>query len=105
MEAGRLNMRVLLQAPTQTVINGEVISSYSDVMTVWAYIKSEWGKEAFESARNEAREIIRICIRWRSDITTDWRLVWMGKTFSISRVDITMKQKGELWLTAMAKGI
>jgi SPP1 family predicted phage head-tail adaptor len=104
MQAGDLTERVALQQPTETNSHGSLTTSYATVRTVWARVISERGQEALQSARTNARENIRVGMRYEDDVVTTWRMQWQGNNYNIVAVDRSMRQKGELWVTAQAVG-
>lgn len=104
MNIGELDQRVKLQSLVETNDEGSLTQSWQTQETVYAKIKSERGTEAFEAARVNARETIRVLIRYRDDITTKWRLEWMGQFYSVIAVDRSGHRRGELWMTAQLVG-
>jgi SPP1 family predicted phage head-tail adaptor len=106
MEAGKLSHRIEFLSPTYGNNFGEVTPSFSSAGSVWAFVKVEQGREALESARLNASQQVRVCVRYRSDVGTDWRFIWEGKTFGIVAVDPSLRrEKGELWITGKAVGV
>lgn len=104
MQIGKLDQWVTIAQPSVTNSFGSVTESYSTVATVRARVISEKGTEAFESARVNAREKIRVQMRYRSDITNKWRLTWMGQNYNILVTDRSLKRGGEIWVTAELVG-
>lgn len=96
--------RVLVQQPTETNSYGSLTVSYATVRTVWAKVISERGQEALQAARINAKENIRVGMRYEDDVLVTWRIQWQGNSYNIIAVDRSMRQKGELWLTAQAVG-
>lgn len=105
MQTGKLDQRIILQslAETQNTF-GETSLTYTTVATVWGRVISEKGQESFESARVNARETVRIAIRYRDDVTQKWRLQWGGQSYNVVYLDRTMRRQGELWITAELNG-
>jgi SPP1 family predicted phage head-tail adaptor len=104
LQIGKLDQWVTLSSPLVTNSLGSVSETYSDVATVRARIISEKGTEAFESARVNAREKIRVQMRYRSDVTNKWRLAWLGQYYNVIVTDRSLKRDGEIWLTAELVG-
>jgi SPP1 family predicted phage head-tail adaptor len=104
MQIGKLDQWITLKRPTESSVSGSVTKSYSSVANVCAHIISEKGSEAFESARVNARERMRVMIRYRNDVTTAWQVVWLGQTYNIIVVDRSQHRVGELWLTTELVG-
>jgi len=104
MKIGELDQLITLYSLVETDDEGSLEQSLTDEGDVWGRVISQRGTEAFESARVNARETIRVMIRYRSDVTTKWRIGWMGQTYRIMTVDRTGHRHGELWLTAEVVG-
>ena len=104
MRAGDLDQRITLQSVSEENDSGSLIQTYNDMASVWAKVISQRGSEAFEAARTNARETIRVGMRYRSDVTDKWRLKWLGQAYNIVAVDRSMARSGELWVTAQAVG-
>jgi SPP1 family predicted phage head-tail adaptor len=102
---GKLDERIILQSLSETNNRGSLSQAWATVATVWAYIIQPKGNEAFESARLNASETIRVKMRWRDDVTVKWRLQWRGQNYSITHVDRSEYKQGWLWLMASAKGV
>lgn len=104
MQIGGMDQRIILQSLNETNVQGSLRESWVTVATVWAMVISQRGAEAFEAARVNARETIRIKLRYRTDINAKWRIGWNGQQYGITNVDRSHRRKGELWLTAQAVG-
>lgn len=102
MSAGKLSDRIELQSATENNSFGSVTTTYTTVSTVFAYVKTQSGGEAFEAARVNAKETLRVKIRARADITTKWRIGWDGQYYNVTAVD--RSESGYTWLTAQAVG-
>lgn len=98
MDIGKLDERIELQVQTETNNFGEVVKAYVTQATVWAKIISQKGAESFEAARMGSSRAIKVQLRFRDDVKTDWRIIWDGEPYNIVDVDRTMRRDGELWL-------
>lgn len=108
MDTGENDELITFQTESAVNTSGELVKTWttdSPPDSVWAKIVSERGTEAFESARQNAREVIRARIRFRDDITTAMRFLWNDVPYDIKYVDKSKRRAGELWLTAEAKGV
>lgn len=103
MKTGGLDQRITLQSQSTANVGGEVTKSYTTQATVWGLVISQKGDESFESARMNSRQIIKVKIRYRSDVETTWRVQWMGQSYSVLSVDRSLRRDGELWL--MCEGL
>jgi SPP1 family predicted phage head-tail adaptor len=101
---GKMDRHVTFQSLSETNTNGELVQTWTDIKTVWAYILEPRGNEAFESARINAIETIRIKIRYRDDINVKCRAVIDDKNYAITAIDRTERRDGYLWITAKLNG-
>jgi len=104
MRIGKLDQQITLQSLVETNDEGSLTQAWSTQATVYAHVKTQSGAEAFEAARVNARETIRVMIRYRTDVTTKWRMQWSGQNYDITAVDRSSRRSGELWLTAQVQG-
>lgn len=104
MEAGKLDQRIGLKSPSEANDSGSLKITYADAGTVWGHVISQKGSEAFESARTNARRMIRVCLRYRDDVTDKWAITWQGQSYNVVDVDRSGRRDGELWLTAECVG-
>lgn len=107
MLIGKLDQRILFQSLTEQNIEGGLIKAWatdSPPDEVWGRVYSQRGTETFEAARVNARETIRVLVRFRDDITDKHRLTWNSQAYDIKFVDRSERRKGELWLTAEVSG-
>lgn len=100
MRVGDLDQQIQLQQNTQVNDAGDLQSQWTTTATVWGKVISQRGSEAFQASRNNATEAIRVQMRYRADVTTDWRLIWQGQNYNITAVDRSQRRLGELWVTA-----
>ena len=104
MLAGKLDKQIVLQSVTVTNDLGSVTETYATVATVFGHVITQKGEEAFESARVNAKETIRVMIRYRADVTVRWRIQYESQTYNIIAIDRSGSRKGELWMTCEAVG-
>lgn len=101
----RQNQKVTFESKVVTNDHGETSSTWSSQGSEWAEILTARGNEALASAKDNAREVIRLRTRYRADIDTTWRLTWNGQVYYVQAVDRSMSREGELWITAQGKEI
>ena len=101
---GELDQRISVEDRSEINDGGTLKVSHNPVGRIWAKVISQKGSEAFESARVNAKEVIRVKVRYRKDITTSCRCEWMGNFYEISAVDHSQRRGGWLWFTAVYKG-
>ena len=104
MSAGKLDQQIGLKSLTETVSGGAITPSYTLAATVFGYVITQRGDEAFESARVNAKETIRVQIRYRADVTVKWRVSWQGQDYNIKAIDRSARRDGYLWITAQVVG-
>lgn len=99
----RLNRRVTVQAPVR-VDNGKGgnSKSWNDVIPVWAEMIPLRGSEALDQALLEQRQVWKITIRHRDDVTADNRLMFRGKALNI--ITAEDPDGARRWLVMTAEG-
>lgn len=84
-----LRFRVTIQQHTNTRdAEGNVISTWLDVVTVWAGYEpnpSRW-REFFAADTTNAESYARFSIRYRTDVTPANRLIFQNKIYDIVKV-------------------
>lgn len=101
----KLNQKIALSYKTTTNDHGAVVNSWVDAGYEWAEIITPHGSEAIVAAKQEAKEAIRVRIRYRADVGTQWRIQWNGAFYYVDSVDRSMNREGELWFTAVSTGV
>lgn len=93
MRAGRLNQRVLIQAPpTGQDENGEPLTTWIDFVTdtpdhkVWASITDISGREFVAAEAGQNKVQTKIGIRYRAGILPSMRVVHGTDTYNIEAV-------------------
>lgn len=101
MRTGQLDQRVTLKSVAETRDDaGGPLAAATDVATVWARVMAQKGDESFRAAQQTASRTIKVLIRFRDDVDTDWLLQWNGDVYDIVDVDRSARRDGELWLMA-----
>ena len=104
MQIGDLDQQIILSSLAETNVNGSLQQAWTVVDTVWAKIISQKGDKTFESARLNARETVRVMVRYRDDVNIKWRFSWQSQTYNIVYIDRSNRRNGELWFTAQVVG-
>ena len=87
MQAGRLNRRVTLQSPSQSVDEiGQPIPGWTDVATLWGDIRMKSGLEAIKAGAPVSVVQASIRVRYRAGITAGMRIVHNLQAFNITAV-------------------
>jgi SPP1 family predicted phage head-tail adaptor len=101
MRPGRLNKLIVVQSREETTDEyGGPVYEWGDVSTVWARILPLSGRDliAAQAAQNET--VTRFFIRYRSDITTDMRIVYKEKNYDITGIINIEEENRELQIMA-----
>jgi SPP1 family predicted phage head-tail adaptor len=89
MQAGRLDQRVTLYsrgAPTLDAAGQDTITWVSQG-TVWAQRITLRSAEAVAAAQISDDVVVELHIRHRADVSTTWRLEWLGVGYDITSVE------------------
>lgn len=88
IKAGDLRQLVTLQKPVSRVNEkGRRITGWEDVATVHAGKADVSGREFYVAQAYHAEDVVTWTLRWREDITTEWRLVHHGTQYNILEVN------------------
>lgn len=103
-KAGKLDRLVVIQSRTvEQNEYGEEIETWSDSATAWARFLPGGGDERFSAASVYASTEARFQLRWRSDITSQNRLIYDAKIWDILLVTEIGRREG-IELKAKASG-
>jgi head-tail adaptor len=81
---GQLRQRVVLSAPVETADEiGGVQRSFSAIATVFAALTVTGGVEEPVDERKGQRLRFRLVLRWRADVTAEWRASLGSRQFTI----------------------
>lgn len=87
MNYGELKERVILQNKSiAKSAGGDRTITWNDVVTTWAKISPLSGREYFQAMQTQSKVQTRIIIRWRNNITPDWRVKYGARIFEIESV-------------------
>lgn len=87
MEAGKLNCRIAIQAPSAAQDGaGQPLASWSDVATVWANIAHKSGLETIKAGAPVSVVQASIRIRYRTDINAGMRVLYGTTQYDIRAV-------------------
>ena len=88
MKAGTLNRRIRLERPmTEKKPSGQVVTTgWELVAAVWANARVLNGKEFITSGTEVASTAVSFRIRWRTDVTTEMRVVYASVAYDINAV-------------------
>lgn len=87
ISAGRMNERVALLSPTEVRSpSGEASIVFSTAATVWASVEGMSSREILQAQQADVIATHRIMIRYRSDVTYEYRISWRGKTLEVASI-------------------
>lgn len=87
MQAGRLNRRVTLQSPSQSVDElGQPIPGWTDVAALWGDIRMKSGLESIKAGASVSVVQASIRVRYRAGITAGMRVVHNLQAYNIVAV-------------------
>jgi SPP1 family predicted phage head-tail adaptor len=85
---GQLRQRVTLQAPVDAPDDiGAADRTFSAFAQVWARVETLSAQEQFIEQRLEQSRRCAVMIRWRSDVTSQMRIVFRGRILVIRSVE------------------
>ena len=88
IKAGDLKHPIKLQRPVTTRNEkSKTITTWEDVVTVYAGKTDVSGREFYIAQAYHAEDVVTWTLRWREDITTEWRLVHHGAQYNILEVN------------------
>lgn len=82
---GKLDRRITIQSPviTDGSANSDIINSWTDVVSVWAWVIEKAGNELVEADRITHVQNIVFRIRYRTNVTLQMRIVFNGFAYRI----------------------
>lgn len=87
LESGKLTDRITIQSKTSAQdAFGQEIHTWSDMVSVWAWVKFTNGAEFIDGGAEHAETQASIRIRWRTDLNTSMRIIFRAKTYNIKAV-------------------
>ncbi len=88
IKAGDLRQLVTLQRPVNQVNEkGRRITGWEDAATVHAGKADVSGREFYVAQAHHAEDVVTFTLRWREDVTAEWRLVHRGAVYNILEVN------------------
>tara|TARA_R100000773_G_C4221020_1_gene119849 strand:+ start:1661 stop:1987 length:327 start_codon:yes stop_codon:yes gene_type:complete len=84
---GRMRYPVTLQSPTVTRdAGGGLTESYTTLATLFADIRPVSGSEKYRQGKLQESVTHEIIVRYRSDIATNYRIVYESRNFNIRNI-------------------
>ncbi len=87
MRSGELDRRITIRRKMDVENTyGEMVSTWTDIVTVWAKKTDLRGAERYAAAQTVGGTECKFKIRYRRDVRTTDRLVCGGKTYEITGI-------------------
>ena len=84
MARGRFNRRIELQRrQVGRTPSGQPIDEWVEVARPWAQVLTQNGKEFIAGDRETAERRVSLRIRYRTDVTAAWRVIYGGQACDI----------------------
>lgn len=81
---GQMRERVQITSQTQAIdAAGQITTTWTPVATTWARMRPLHAREVQLAGRDEGARGYKMTIRYRSDITTNSRILWRGRNFDV----------------------
>jgi len=95
VNVGRLNKRVVLQAPVteQDDAGEEVITSWSEVARIWAAVEPLQGRELFAAQAVNSEITHRVRIRYRAGVNARMRVLYGARELYLKAPPIDPLEK------------
>lgn len=101
---GAMRERVDIYSQSQTINNaGEIATSWAIVATTWGRMEPLSANQIVLANRDDAQRIYKLTIRYRTDITTNSRVIWRSRKFDVEGILDPTEQRQ--FLTVMLKEI
>jgi len=93
----RMRERVTIQVNTYAKdVLGANIPTVATLATVWARVQPLRGQEMKDIGRLAAKQLYLVIIRYRTDVTTDNKIIWGSKTLNIRSIQNRDERSGFL---------
>ena len=84
IQIGAMRERVDILAQSQTVDDaGQITTTWTVGATTWARMRPLHARELQLAGRDEGTRAYKMTIRYRTDISTNSRVVWRGRNFDV----------------------
>lgn len=91
---GAMRERVTLYAQTQTVSTaGDITTTWAELATFWARVQPLSATQIMLAGRDDAVRRYEMTIRYRSDVSTNSRIMWRGRRFDVTGVTDETEQR------------
>lgn len=99
---GQLDQRLTLQSRSAGVdVLGQPSGAWATVATVWGRARPLRSRELFAAGQAQAVTDVEFTVRFRSDITPAWRVLWRGVPYDLTGAPIDIDGQRQ-WLELLA---
>lgn len=93
-DAGAMRERVTIYAQTQNADDaGDISTTWTEVATCWARMRPLSANQVERAGRDDAIRRYQMTIRYRTDVTTNSRVIWRGRRFDVNGVSDETEQR------------
>ncbi len=94
LAVGEMRERVIIYSQSQiTDAAGAIATTWTTGSTCWARMKPLSANQIILAGREEGLRTYMMTIRYRTDITTDSRIMWRGRRFDVQGVRDVSEQR------------
>lgn len=93
LNIGSMRTRITLQKPVKSRSDGSLVTTWTDVATVWAAVHPLVGKEYHSAMQEQSESTHKINMRYRSDIRADWRIKLGNRELDIASPPINIDER------------
>ena len=86
LNIGKMDRRVTLERAMKVKRNGEVVSTWTTLATVWAEIIQQSASEFFTGYGEAETGTVIFRIRYRPEITTEDRVTYDGTVYNLKEI-------------------
>lgn len=105
MDFSKMRHRITFLKPTSSTLNSmnEKVPEYTEHMTVWAYVSPKTGREYDEAQKLRAETTYNVMTRYFPDVSTDMRIKFRDRIFSIESILNIDERNEQLQIVAVEK--
>ena len=87
MQAGMLNHRVQISRPTKTNVDGEMVTTWTDLGTYWALVQIQGGNESVSFTQIQGQRLYKITLRAKAiTCQVNDRITYKGRDIEVTSV-------------------
>jgi SPP1 family predicted phage head-tail adaptor len=91
---GQMRERVAIYSQAQAVdVVGDITTTWTQVATCWARMEPLSANQVELAGRDDATRRYQMTVRYRTDITTNSRIMWRGRRFDVQGITDPTEQR------------